>query len=197
MATKINTGIVIWLYGRPCAGKTTIADFMAEKLINADYQVVTLDGDELRKGMNADLGFTPEDRNENIRRTSELAKVLASKGHIVICSLVTPSRLLRNVIRSIIPSARLMLIYIDTSLEDCIKRDVKGHYQKAFDGEMENFTGINAPFEEPLASDPDLIVHTNKQSVNQSSAIILKLFKQHLINHNTTTDEEKVYSMGD
>lgn len=195
MTTEINSGIVIWLYGRPCAGKTTIADFMAGQLKNQDYQVVTLDGDELRKGMNADLGFSPEDRHENIRRTSELAKVLATKGQVVICSLVTPSRTLRNLIRSIIPPANLMLVYVDTSLETCIKRDVKGHYRKAFDGEMDNFTGINAPFEGPAETDTDLIIHTDNQSVGKSAAVILNALNQHITNHNTTPNEEKIHFM--
>lgn len=195
MATT-NTGIVIWLYGRPCAGKTTIAGFMSEQLKNQGHQVVTLDGDELRNGMNADLGFSPEDRQENIRRTSELAKLLASKGKIVICSLVTPSRVLRNVIKNIVPEANLMLVFVDTSLEACIKRDVKGHYKKAFDGEIENFTGINAPFEGPAETDSDLVVHTDNQSIGKSAAAILKVLNQQISNLNTQPDEEKIYFMG-
>ena len=195
MATT-NTGTVIWLYGRPCAGKTTIAGFMSEQLKNQGHQVVTLDGDELRNGMNADLGFSPEDRQENIRRTSELAKLLASKGKIVICSLVTPSRVLRNVIKNIVPEANLMLVFVDTSLEACIKRDVKGHYKKAFDGEIENFTGINAPFEGPAETDSDLVVHTDNQSIGKSAAAILKVLNQQISNLNTQPDEEKNYFMG-
>lgn len=197
MITGINTGLVVWLYGRPCAGKTTIADFMEEKLKTRGYQVVTLDGDELRKGMNADLGFSPEDRLENIRRTSELALLLASKGNVVICSLVTPSRTLRNTIKSIIPAEKLMLVYVDTSLEACIKRDVKGHYKRAFDGEIVNFTGINAPFEGPAETDTDLVVYTDNQSVGKSAAVILKQLNHHITNLNTKPDEEKVYFMGD
>lgn len=146
---KKDTGKVIWLYGRPCSGKTTLANAIAEKLKEKDIPIVTLDGDELRQGINHDLGYTLSDRHENIRRTSEIAKLLADKGFWIICSFVTPTRELRELIRKIIDGPELHLIYIHASLEVCKQRDVKGHYLKAATKQLSNFTGISSPFEEP------------------------------------------------
>jgi adenylyl-sulfate kinase len=169
-----SVGRIIWLYGRPCAGKTTIADDMADKLKQQMNPVITLDGDELREGMNADLGFSPEDRHENIRRTAELAKFLAMKGFDVICSLVTPTRTLRSQIRELASGFDLWLVYVDTPLEMCIRRDVKGHYQKACSGQLDDFTGIGSPFELPSAEDDDLIVPTLDYTVAQCAQMILE-----------------------
>jgi adenylylsulfate kinase len=144
------SGRIIWLYGRPCAGKSTIANFLSVILKAKGNSVITIDGDELRETINNDLGFSPEHRFENIRRAAELAKVLANKGFDVICSFVTPTKELRELIKHINKNMELHLIYINTSIEECIRRDVKGHYLKARNGNINDFTGIGSPFEAPI-----------------------------------------------
>ena len=146
-----NKGKVIWLYGRPCSGKTTLALSLAEKLIDKGVPVITLDGDELRKGINSDLGYSLTDRYENMRRSSEIAKLLADKEFWVICSFVTPTKTLRELVVKIIGESDLHLLYIHASLEVCKQRDVKGHYLKAATNQLSNFTGIGSPFEEPVS----------------------------------------------
>lgn len=144
-----EAGQVIWLYGRPCSGKTSISNYMAGSLQAAGMPVITLDGDELRQTINRDLGFSAEDRCENIRRAAELALLFALKDYFVICSFITPGRELREMIRQILQPVRLHLVYVDTPLEECIHRDVKGHYGKAISGKLDQFTGIGSPFAEP------------------------------------------------
>ncbi len=143
-------GRVIWLFGRPCAGKTTIGNRLAETLRNLNYPVITLDGDELRGTINRDLGFSADDRHENIRRSAEMARVLAKKGIFVVCSFVTPTNKLRHLINEILPDVPCELIFIDTSLEECKRRDTKGHYMQAQTGVINDFTGVGSPFEEPV-----------------------------------------------
>jgi len=148
---QIGNGKVIWLYGRPCSGKTTLSSSLAEVLKIEDKPVIILDGDELRFGINSDLGYSLTDRHENIRRVSEIAKILAGQGFWVLCSFVTPTRELRELVRQINSESVLIMINIQASLEVCINRDVKGHYLKAKMHNLSDFTGISSPFEEPLA----------------------------------------------
>ena len=159
-------GKVIWLFGRPCAGKTTIGNQLAIILKEMEYSVITLDGDELRETINRDLGFSPEDRTENIRRSAELARILAKKGFIIICSFVTPTNKLRDLIRERLLDVPFDLIYINTTLSECIRRDVKGHYRQAHSGTISNFTGIGSPFEEP--ANTDLVINTINLSISES-----------------------------
>ncbi|MFY9153928.1 MAG: adenylyl-sulfate kinase [Prolixibacteraceae bacterium] len=145
----VGNGQIIWLFGRPCAGKTTISNRLAQSLKADGIPVITLDGDELRATINCDLGFSLEDRFENIRRASELARILSRKGYFVVCSFVTPTKELRELVSTINNDAKLSLIYIKTSVEECIRRDVKGHYRKARMSAISDFTGISSPFDEP------------------------------------------------
>ena len=147
--SRMQNGRVIWLYGRPCAGKTTIGKWLAVLLRSEGKEALTLDGDELRRGMNADLGFSEEDRRENIRRVAELAKVLSGKGFDVVCSFVTPTRELRRLVEAVLTGIELHLVFINTSFNVCMQRDIKGHYKKAREGKIIDFTGIGSPFEEP------------------------------------------------
>ena len=148
---KKGKGKIIWLFGRPCSGKSTLASSITEELTDKGISVITLDGDELRKGINGDLGFTLADRHENIRRASEIAKLLAEKGYWIVCSFVTPTKVLRELVSEITNELELHLFYIHASIEVCKIRDVKGHYFKAEKGQLSNFTGISSPFEEPVA----------------------------------------------
>jgi len=145
-----SVGKVIWLYGRPCSGKSTLASAISESLKAKGISLITLDGDELRLGVNADLGFSQTDRLENIRRVSEIAKLLAAKGFWVICSFITPTIELRELVSKINLEIDLVLIYVHASFESCQKRDVKGHYFKANKGLIANFTGVSSTFEEPM-----------------------------------------------
>ena len=130
-----------------------------------DYNVFILDGDNLRLGLNKGLSFSPDDRTENIRRTGEVAKLFSQAGFIVIVSLISPYKSERKKARDIRPEI-FKEVYIKASLEECIKRDTKGLYLKARKGEIENFTGISSPYEEP--EKPDLVIDTEKDQINKS-----------------------------
>ncbi len=145
-----HRGLVVWMTGYSGSGKTTLAYGLEKKLFERGVLTKVLDGDVLRQGINKDLGFSMEDRTENIRRTAELAKQLASCGIVVICSLITPTNALRNLADSILGEQHFILYHISTPLAVCEKRDVKGHYAKARSGELKQFTGISNPFEEPV-----------------------------------------------
>lgn len=157
--------VVLWMTGLSGAGKSTIAYALEKKLQNENILCEVLDGDVLRNGINAGLGFIEADRKENIRRTAEIAKLLCANNFIVICSLITPTNDLRGIAKSILGD-KFRLIHISTSLEICKDRDVKGLYGKALKGEIPNFTGISAPFDIP--HDAHFIIDTQNQSENQS-----------------------------
>jgi adenylylsulfate kinase len=159
------TPVVLWMTGLSGAGKSTVAYALEKKLQNEQSLCEVLDGDMLRTGINAGLGFSESDRKENIRRTAEIAKILCANNFIVICSLITPTNDLREIAKAILGD-KFKLVYICSSLETCKKRDVKGLYNKAMKGEIPNFTGISAPFDTPF--EPDLIIDTQNQSENQS-----------------------------
>lgn len=135
-------GKIIWLYGLSGSGKTTLADLLAERIPNSER----LDGDIVRKTLTRDLGFSIEDRFENIRRIAFVADLLSKHGVNVICSFITPLEVMRIYLRKVLGD-RLRLIYIECSLEECIKRDPKGLYAKALSGEIEGMTGLTSPFE--------------------------------------------------
>ena len=142
-------GMVIWMTGLSGSGKTTLAHHLEKKLFDKGILTKVLDGDELRLGLNRDLGFSNEGRYENIRRTAELAKNMASCGIVVICSLITPTNELRTLAENIIGKEQFILYHIATPLDVCERRDVKGHYLKARTGSLLNFTGVSNPFEHP------------------------------------------------
>lgn len=155
---------IIWFTGLSGSGKSTIAKKIERKLFIKGYNVYTLDGDNLRNGLNQDLTFSPEDRMENIRRTAEVATLFSYAGYLVITSLISPYKTERQKARDIRPEI-FKEIYIKASIDECIKRDVKGLYARAIDGKIENFTGLTSPYEEP--EDPDLILDTEKNSIDQ------------------------------
>lgn len=158
----------IWLTGLPCSGKTTLAVALKKELDKNGYKTVHLDGDVVRAGVNKDLGFSSNDRRENLKRTACLARGLTREGNLVIASFVSPTNALRNVVREII--GPMWLVYVKCGLEECKKRDVKGMYQKAMKGEIKEFTGISAPFEEP---DADIIVDTENNGIENCVKQIL------------------------
>lgn len=171
---KLNQkGQVIWFTGLPSSGKTTLAIALERYLFENSKTAIILDGDELRKGLNSDLNFTENDRLENIRRIAETAKVLKNTGCIVIVSVISPQDNLRELAKSIIGQADFSLVYVEASLEECEKRDVKGLYKKARNGEIKDFTGINSSFEIP--QEFELILQTQKKSINDCLNELKKL----------------------
>ncbi len=156
---------IIWLTGLSGSGKSTIAKEIEKKLFLKNYNVFILDGDNLRMGINRGLGFSTEDRSENIRRTAEVAKLFSQAGFVVIVSLISPYISERKKARDIRPEI-FREIFIKASIDECKKRDVKGLYSKAINGEIENFTGISSPYEDPKS--PDLILYTEKESIEES-----------------------------
>ncbi|MFW9988148.1 MAG: adenylyl-sulfate kinase [Candidatus Odinarchaeota archaeon] len=165
-----HKGFTLWFTGLPCSGKTVLADAVAEDLRTRGMKVERLDGDIVRKGLTRDLGFTEEDRNMNIERVTFVAKLLTRNGVAVLASFVSPYNKIRTFSRKEIGD--YILVYVKCTIEECENRDVKGMYAKARAGEIKDFTGIDHPFEEP--DNADIIVETDKQTVEESKEIILK-----------------------
>jgi adenylylsulfate kinase len=157
---------VLWMTGLSGAGKSTIGQQLERQLMEFGFFAQMLDGDNIRAGINGNLGFSIEDRKENIRRIAEVAKLYLNSGVIVICSFISPTEEIRAFAKEIIGENDFVEIYIDASLEICESRDVKGLYQKARAGEIKDFTGINSPFEAP--TNPALVVETNNRSIVES-----------------------------
>jgi len=168
---------VIWLTGLPSSGKTTIAFGLEERLFKNGCNVFVLDGDNIRHGLNKNLGFSPEDRQENIRRIGEVAKLFVEAGFLVIASFVSPYKDDRNNVRSLFPNGEFMEVFVKASLAACEQRDAKGLYRKARAGAIKDFTGISAPYEEPV--NPELIIDTEHQAKEESVQEIIKYLTAH------------------
>lgn len=164
-------GLVIWLYGLSGSGKSTIANAVERVLHQQGKFTVILDGDNLRTGLNANLGFSDEDRLENIRRITETAKLLVSQGIITLVSAITPKGELRDLARGLL-GRDLFEVYVRASYETCEKRDVKGLYAKAAKGEIQHFTGKDGSFEPPVA--PDLVIDTETTTVEDAALEVLE-----------------------
>ena len=158
-------GAVLWFTGLPGSGKSTLALGLEQRLFALGTQVYALDGDNIRRGLNSDLGFSPEDRHENIRRIGETAALFADAGLIVITAFISPYRADREIARKAAGNY-FYEIYINAPLEVCERRDPKGHYALARAGQLADFTGISAPYEPPV--DPALVIETDKLSVEDS-----------------------------
>lgn len=163
---------VLWFTGLSGSGKSTIAKGLEEELHAKGFFSVVLDGDNVRTGINNNLGFSDEDRKENIRRIAEVAKLFLQNGVIVICCFVSPTEEIRNLARTIIGEKDFVEIFVNTPIEECEKRDVKGLYAKARKGEIKDFTGVNAPFEIP--TNPNLEIQTKNKLVEQSVNKVLE-----------------------
>ena len=167
----------IWLTGLPCSGKTTIAKALYVEMEEKGYNVICLDGDDVRETLNSDLGFSEEDRIENLRRISHICNMLNQKGITVIASFVSPTESLRSILKDNIE--KLSIIYVNCSVDLCIMRDVKGMYKKALAGEIPSFTGVSAPFESP--TNPYMVVNTEEDSLESCVEAIM----QRIINENS------------
>ena len=159
-------GFVLWLTGLSGSGKSTLARGLEQKLYKEGILTKLLDGDNLRTGLNAGLGFSEEDRNENIRRVAETARLFVDTGIVTICSFVSPTAEIRSLAKNIVGEKDFFEIYVHASFDECAKRDVKGLYKKALQGEIKNFTGLDAPFEQ--SQDPFITIDTEKDSEEES-----------------------------
>jgi bifunctional enzyme CysN/CysC len=162
---KLQQPMCLWLTGLPAAGKSTISNALEKRLFAAGHHTYLLDGDDIRLGLNKDLGFSEADRNENIRRVSEVARLLVDAGLIVIVSFISPYRTHRDRARSLFEPGEFLEIFVDTPLEECERRDPKGLYAKARRGELKNFTGIDSPYEPP--DSPEVHLQTMLQSPDE------------------------------
>lgn len=167
-----HKGCVLWFTGFSGAGKTTLSQRLQAKLFSLGKQVYVLDGDVVRQGLNQDLGFSEEDRMENIRRVAECAKLFADAGFIVIVALISPFEKSRRMAREII-QCDFYQIYIKASIEVCQKRDVKGFYKEALEGKILNYTGIGSQYESPISS--DLIINSENETVDHATELIYSL----------------------
>lgn len=162
---------VLWFTGLSGAGKSTIANLVEKKLHRMNRHTFLLDGDNVRHGLNKDLGFTEADRIENIRRVGEVAKLMADAGLIVLTAFISPFRAEREMVRAMLPEGEFIEVFIDTPLADAEARDVKGLYKKARSGELKNFTGIDSPYEAPI--NPEIRVDTTQITPEQAAELII------------------------
>ncbi len=173
---KGHAPMVVWFTGLSGSGKSTVANALESRLNAMGRHTMLLDGDNIRHGLNRDLGFTETDRIENVRRIGEVAKLMTDAGLIVITAFISPFRAERNLVREMLPEAEFIEIFVDTPLEICEQRDPKGLYKKARLGQLPNFTGISSPYEAPL--DPELVVDTTTVSLEESVERILHLIER-------------------
>lgn len=159
-------GITLWFTGLSGSGKSTVAIALEKKLSSEGILCRIIDGDNVRCGLNAGLGFSPQDRKENIRRIAEVCKLFTQTGIVTLATFISPTREIRGMARDIIGEEDFMEVFIATPLEECEKRDVKGLYARARKGEIKEFTGISAPFEEP--EDPAVRIDTSRLSLEES-----------------------------
>lgn len=169
-------GVVLWFTGLSASGKSTLALSVEERLFEMGHLTYVLDGDNIRHGLNKNLGFSPEDREENIRRIGEVSKLFADAGVITMTAFISPYRADRDKARALLPEGRFVEIYVKVPIEIAEQRDPKGLYKKARQGEIKEFTGISAPYEEPL--NPELVVDTGKLSVEESTDLVLNYLKK-------------------
>ena len=168
-------GFVLWFTGLSGSGKSTIANAVEQLLFESGYKTYTLDGDNIRQGINKGLTFTAEDRAENLRRIAEVAKLFVDSGQICMAAFVSPTRADRKIVKNIIGDKDFIEVFVDTPLEVCEKRDVKGLYAKARKGEIKNFTGISAPYEAP--ENPQIQVKTENKSIEDSAKEVYDYIK--------------------
>ncbi|HMD32535.1 MAG TPA: adenylyl-sulfate kinase [Candidatus Acidoferrales bacterium] len=171
-----HKGFTLWFTGLPSSGKTTLAGIVAAELKARGRFVEILDGDEVRKHLTKGLGFSREDRDENIRRIGYVCRLLSRNGTIAIAAAISPYRAVRDEVRSGHETDRFVEVFVNTPLDLCIQRDVKGLYKKALAGEIKNFTGVSDPYEPPLT--PELAIDTPAESERQSAARILARLEQ-------------------
>lgn len=175
-------GIVIWFTGLSGSGKSTLAHKVEERLFETGHLCFVLDGDNIRHGLNKNLGFSPEDREENIRRIGEVSKLFAQAGVIAMTAFISPYRADRDKVRALLNHDEFIEVFVKVPLKIAEERDPKGLYKRARSGELKEFTGISAPYEEPL--NPELVVDTAELDVEQSAERVLSCLKAKRIINN-------------
>ncbi|MFC1591974.1 adenylyl-sulfate kinase [Thermodesulfobacteriota bacterium] len=171
-----NSGVILWYTGLSGCGKSTIANAVEKKLFDSGHHTYVLDGDNIRFGLNKNLGFSPEDRTENIRRIGEVAKLFVDAGIIVGTAFISPYRADRDEVRANVGEGDMVEIYVQCDIETCEQRDPKGLYKKARAGEIKEFTGISAPYEEPI--DREIVLDSAKYSVDECADQIIDYLKK-------------------
>lgn len=166
-----HKSFLIWFTGLSGSGKSTIANVVEQKLFKKGINTYILDGDNIRTGINNDLSFSPKDRAENIRRIAEIANLMIDAGLVVLAAFVSPYKKDRESIKNIVKDVNFVEVYINASIEECERRDVKGLYKKARVGEIKNMTGIDAPYEAP--DNPDIEINTEKETIEESVTKII------------------------
>lgn len=174
MGSLKTQGFTLWFTGLPCSGKTTIADAVDKELQGRGLKVESLDGDEIRRHLCSDLGFSKKDRDTNIRRMGFIAKLLSRNDVVTLGAFVSPYNEVREHLRSEIDT--FIEVYVRCPVKVCIERDVKGMYKKALAGEIQNFTGVSDPYEEPV--NPEIVVDTDKETVEESVAKVLEKLEE-------------------
>ncbi|MCM3594365.1 adenylyl-sulfate kinase [Metabacillus idriensis] len=158
-----HQSFILWFTGLSASGKSSVANAFARTLFDRGAQAFVLDGDNVRHGLNQDLGFNETDRKENIRRIGEVSKLFVESGQIVLTAFISPYRADRDLVRELVEKDEFLEVYIKCSIEECEKRDPKGLYKKARNEEIKHFTGISAPYEEP--ANPEIVLDTEKHSI--------------------------------
>lgn len=172
-----HKSVVIWFTGLSGSGKSTVSVALEKALFEQKITSYRLDGDNIRHGLNKNLGFSPEDRKENIRRIGEVGKLMVDVGVVTMTAFISPYEEDRNIVRDILEDGEFIEVYTKCSLDECEARDPKGLYKKARSGEIKEFTGINAPYEEP--SNPEIIIDTEQHSVEEAVEEIVAYLKEH------------------
>ena len=167
---------LLWFTGLSGSGKSTLANLVEIELHKKGISTYVLDGDNIRQGINKDLSFTPGDRSENIRRIAEISNLMLDAGVVTLAAFVSPYKKDREAVKQVVGIDNVIEIYVNTSLEVCEKRDVKGLYKKARAGEIKNMTGVSAPYQPPIA--PDIEIVTDGQTTQQSVDVIMKFLNK-------------------
>ncbi|MEC2304962.1 MULTISPECIES: adenylyl-sulfate kinase [Heyndrickxia] len=171
-----HSSAVLWFTGLSGAGKSTLSVAVEQELHRRGIRTYILDGDNIRHGLNKNLGFSPEDRKENIRRIGEVSKLFVDAGVMVLTAFISPYRADRDMVRELVEGNEFVEIYVNCPLEACEQRDPKGLYKKARNGEIQNFTGIDAPYEAP--EHPELVVETDKQPLEQAVGQVIRFLEE-------------------
>ena len=174
-----HKSVVLWFTGLSGSGKSTMSHALEERLFNEGCRTFVLDGDNVRHGLNSNLGFSNKDRKENIRRVGEISKLMMEAGFIIMTAFISPFREDRIAVRNLIPNGDFIEIYCKASLETCEARDVKGLYKRARAGKIKNYTGISSPYEVP--ENADLIIDTEQETIEDSVSIIISFLKKKTI----------------
>lgn len=177
---KGHRPLLVWFTGLSGSGKSTLANALERALFERKVHTYLLDGDNVRAGLNKNLSFSPEDRTENIRRIAEVAKLMLDAGLVVLASFVSPYREDRENVKRIVGYGNFVEIFVNTPIDECERRDVKGLYAKARAGEIKNFTGVSAPYEAPMV--PDIEIDTTKVSVEEAAGLIIVQIEKRLKN---------------